>query len=154
MSKGSTDSFSGVENISRYASFTLCKFPTAEASSNVILVRLRYLRPGASISRQAPMSFSTVNFKLFKEDGTRSLPKDVGEHESSRVSKIGQPESMIPTELTSTLPMSICSVFNDGKQIAEDCSNSTTISPQRLSTLKVMLPSCTISLFFLSQNLI
>jgi len=129
VSKGSTDSLSEEESTSRYASSTLCKFPTEVASPNVISARLRYLRPGVSISRQTSMSFSTVNLKHFKEDGTLSLAEDSVEKESSKVSKIGQAERIILMAFTSTLPMSSCNLFNDGKQTAEDCANSTKISP-------------------------
>jgi len=128
LSKGSTDSLLGVGNTSRYASSTLCKFPTAAASRNVISSRLRYLRPGASISSQAPMLLSTVIFNLFKEDGTRIMSKDSGLKESSRFSRTGQAERRICTELKFMWCIfSSCSTFNDGKQTSEGSCNGNKI---------------------------
>jgi hypothetical protein len=125
LSRGSTDPLLGVENTSRHASCTLRKFPIAATLLNVILVRLRYLRLGASISRQAPTWFSTRIVNHFKEnDDTRSLAKDLGQKKSFRCSRMGQPERSTLMEFKSKSPMSSrCNTFSDGKQIFEESCN-------------------------------
>lgn len=141
LSKGYTDSLLGVEYLARSAFFTLGKFPTAAALLNVKFLRLRYLRPGASISRQPPASLSIVISNRFnKEDCNRSIAKEQCVQKSFKFSRMGHRERRISKDFASKSSTSIsCSTFSDGKEISEESCNCNKIEPERLSYIKSML---------------